>query len=196
MAQISRTGRDCSVLLSCYRTNQHGRIANKISTQRTAASLKPRVSWSSVRSIVKTKKQKLPGISGLENQLKLRWGGLYLHGYGEVVLRLRWEENINGFFLEGRVTGRRGSDLDDVKFPSCSSSHSETEQGGLLLISLHLELTEGSRVALNGLGDVPLHAVELHGPDHPVVLGADTDKKEPGVVLVSAVVDYLKREVG
>ena len=171
-------------------------IISQLSKQRTAASIKPRVSWSSVRSIVKTKKQKLPGISGLENQLKLRWGGLYLHGYGEVVLRLRWEENINGFFLEGRVAGRRRSDLDDVKFPSCSSSHSETEQGGLLLISLHLELTEGSRVALNGLGDVPLHAVQLHGPHHPVVLGADSDEKEPGVVLVSAVVDYLEREVG
>ena len=65
-----------------------------------------------------------------------------------------------------------------------------------MLVPLHLELTEGSRVTLNGLGDVPLHAVELHGPDHPVVLGADTDEKEPGVVLVSAVVDYLEREVG
>ena len=51
-------------------------------------------------------------------------------------------------------------------------------------------------MALNGLGDVPLHAVELHGPDDPVVLGADPDEKEPGVVLVSAVVDYLEREVG
>ena len=64
------------------------------------------------------------------------------------------------------------------------------------MVPLHLELTEGRRVALDWLGDVPLHAVELHGPDHPVVLGADTDKKEPGVVLVSAVVDYLEREVG
>ena len=49
-------------------------------------------------------------------------------------------------------------------------------------------------MALDGLGDVPLHAVELHGPDHPVVLGADPDKEEPGVVLVSAIVDYLERE--
>ena len=176
MAQISRTGRDCSVLLSCYRTNQHGRIANKISTQRTAASIKPRVSWSSVRSIVKTKKQKLPGISGLENQLKLRWGGLYLHGYGEVVLRLRWEENINGFFLERRVAGGRSPNLDDVELASSGSSHSKTEEGGLLLVSLHFKLTEGRRVALDWLGDVPLHAVELHGPDHPVVLGADPDE--------------------
>ena len=42
-----------------------------------------------------------------------------------------------------------------------------------LLISFHLELYESSRVALDGLADVPLDAVELHGPDHPVVLGAE-----------------------
>merc|ERR1719150_948139 len=114
-----------------------------------------------------------------------------LHSDGEVVLRLGWEEHVNGFFLEWRVPGGRGPHLYDVKFPSSCSSHSKTEQGRLLLISLHLELTEGGRVALDGLGDVPLHAVELHRPDHPVVLGADPDEEEPGVVLVSAVVDYL-----
>ena len=145
---------------------------------------------------IKTKKQKSSRDFRAGKSVELRRDCLYLHGHWEVVLSLGWEENINGFFLERRVAGRRRSDLDDVKFPSCSSSHSETEQGGLLLISLHLELTEGSRVALNGLGDVPLHAVELHGPHHPVVLGADSDEKEPGVVLVSAVVDYLEREVG
>ena len=31
-----------------------------------------------------------------------------------------------------------------------------------------LEVTDGLRVALDGLGDV-----EMHGPDHPVVLGTD-----------------------
>ena len=62
------------------------------------------------------------------------------------------------------------------------------------MVSFHLELTEGRGVALDWLRDVPLHAVELHGPDHPVVLGADPDEEEPGVVLVSPVVDYLERE--
>ena len=120
--------------------------------------------------------------------------GLYLHSDGEVVLRLRGKEDVNGFFLEGRVTGGRSPHLDDVKLPSSCSSHGKTEQGGLLLVSLHLELTEGRGVALDWLGDVPLHAVELHGPDHTIVLGADPDEEQPGVVLVSAIVDYLERE--
>ena len=109
-------------------------------------------------------------------------------------MRLRREEDINGFFLEWRVASWRGSHLDDVKFSSSGSSDSEAEQGGLLLVSLHLELTEGRGVALDGLGDVPLHTVELHGSDHPVVLGADSYEEQPGVVLVSPVVDYLERE--
>ena len=138
---------------------------------------------------VKTKKQKPPGISGLGNQLPL----LYLHSDGEVVLRLRGKEHVNGFFLEGRVAGGRSPHLDDVKLPSSCSSHGKTEQGGLLLVSLHLELTEGRSVALDWLGDVPLHAVELHGPDHTIVLGADPDEEEPGVVLVSPIVDDLER---
>ena len=81
-----------------------------------------------------------------------------------------------------------------MELASSGSSHSKTEEGGLLLVSLHLELTEGRGVALDGLGDVPLHTVELHGSDHPVVLGADPDEEQPGVVLVSPVVDYLERE--
>ena len=80
-----------------------------------------------------------------------------------------------------------------MKFSPSSSPHSKAEEGGLLLVSLHLELTEGGRVALDRLGDVPLDAVELHCSDHPVVLGADPDEEQPGVVLVSPVVDYLER---
>ena len=65
----------------------------------------------------------------------------------------------------------------------------------LLLVSLHLKLTEGSCVSLDGLGDVPLHTVELHGPHHSVVLSTDADEEEPRVGLVSPVVDYLDKSV-
>ena len=46
-------------------------------------------------------------------------------------------------------------------------------------------------MSLDGLGDVPLHTVELHGPHHSVVLSTDADEEEPRVGLVSPVVDYL-----
>ena len=60
-----------------------------------------------------------------------------------------------------------------------------------LLISFHLELYESSRVALDGLADVPLDAVELHGPHHPVLLGRDADQQQPVLRRVRPVVDYL-----
>ena len=60
-----------------------------------------------------------------------------------------------------------------------------------LLISFHFELYESSRVALDGLADVPLHAVELHGPHHPVLLGRDPDQQQPVLRCVRPVVDYL-----
>ena len=119
----------CSCLVTEPTNMAELQIISQLSKQRTAASIKPRVSWSSVRSIVKTKKQKLPGISGLENQLKLRWGGLYLHGYGEVVLRLRREEDVNSFLLEGRIPSWRCPDLDDVKLSTSGSSYGKTEEG-------------------------------------------------------------------
>ena len=40
-----------------------------------------------------------------------------------------------------------------------------------------LEVTDGLCMALDGLRDVPLHDVEMHGSDHPVVLGTYSDEE-------------------
>ena len=50
------------------------------------------------------------------------------------------------------------------------ASHSEAEQSGLLRVALHLELGEAGGVALDGLGHLPVHGVQLHGADHTVLL--------------------------
>ena len=61
------------------------------------------------------------------------------------------------------------------------------------MICNHLELAEGGRVPLDGLGHVPLDAEELHGADHAVVLGRDPDQQQPVHHVVRAVVDNLKQ---
>ena len=59
--------------------------------------------------------------------------------------------------------------------------HSEAEESRLVGVSLHLELHEGRGVALDRLGHLPLHRVELHGSDHAVLVGRrrDADKQQP-----------------
>ena len=75
--------------------------------------------------------------------------------------------------------------LDDVELASSSSSDCKAEKGGLLhcdciktvlyslynnfsclLVALHLELDEGSGVALDWLRHLALHAVQLHCSHH------------------------------
>ena len=120
---------------------------------------------------------------------------LYLHGHWEVILSLWREENINSFLLEWRVSSWRSSNLNNVELAPGSTSHSKAEESALLLVSFHLELDEGSSVALNRLGHLPLHTVELHGPHHPVLLGRDPDQEEPVLGCVCSVVYDLKREM-
>ena len=67
----------------------------------------------------------------------------------------------------------------------------EAEQGALQGVALHLELAEGGGVTLDGLGDVPLNTEELHGADHAIILGRDTDQQEPVHDFVSAVINNL-----
>ena len=45
---------------------------------------------------------------------------MYLHGDGEVVLGLRWEEHIHSFLWEGLVARRWGAHLDDVQLGGAS----------------------------------------------------------------------------
>ena len=49
--------------------------------------------------------------------------------------------------------------------PSCAPD-GEAEEGGLLLVALHLELDEGGSVPLNRLGHLALHTVQLHRSNH------------------------------
>ena len=53
-----------------------------------------------------------------------------------------------------------------MEFASSSAPDGEAEEGGLLLVALHLELDEGCRVALDRLRHLPLHAVQLHRSNH------------------------------
>ena len=107
-------------------------------------------------------------------------------------MRLRRKEDINGFFLERRISVGRGPDLYDVELAPRGAPHGEAEERALLAVALHLELAEGGGVTLDGLGDVPLDAEELHGAHHAVVLSGDADQEEPVHHFVSAVIDNLE----
>ena len=115
----------------------------------------------------------------------------YLHRNWKVVLCLRRKEDINGFFLERGVSVGRRPDLDDVELAPGGAPDGEAEQGALQGVALHLELAEGGGVTLDGLRDVPLNTEELHGADHAVILGRDTDQQEPVHDFVSAVINNL-----
>ena len=46
-------------------------------------------------------------------------------------------------------------------------------------------------MTLDGLADLPLDGVELHGAHHSVLLGGDADQEEPSLGRVAPVVDDL-----
>ena len=46
----------------------------------------------------------------------------------------------------------------------------EAEERGRGRVGRHLELPEGCGVALDGLGNLPVHRVQLNGPHHAVLL--------------------------
>ena len=115
----------------------------------------------------------------------------YLHRNWKVVLCLRREEDINGFFLERGISVGRRPDLDDVELAPGGAPDGEAEQCALQGVALHLELAEGGGVTLYGLRDVPLDAEELHGADDAIILGRDTDQQEPVHHFVSAVINNL-----
>ena len=50
------------------------------------------------------------------------------------------------------------------------AAHSEAEQSGGFGVALHLKLSEGCSMAFDGLGHLPVHRVQLHGPHHTVLL--------------------------
>ena len=104
----------------------------------------------------------------------------YLHGHWKVVLGLWREENVDSLLDERLIAGRGSPDFDDVEFPARGSPDGEAEQGRVRGVALHAELDEGSRVALDGLADLSLDGVELHGAHDAVLLGGDADQKEPG----------------
>ena len=128
-------------------------------------------------------------------KIKMQKNAAYLHSNWKVILSLGRKEDINSFFLERRIAGGRSSNLDDVQLATGSSSYREAEERALLSVTLHLELAEGGGVTLDGLGDVPLDAVELHGANHTVVLGRDTDQQQPVHGFVGPVVDDLTRKI-
>ena len=61
---------------------------------------------------------------------------------------------------------KNDSNLNNVEFSSSSAPGGEAEEGGLLLVALHLELDERRRVTLDRLGHLALNAVQLHRSDH------------------------------
>ena len=81
-----------------------------------------------------------------------------------------------------------------MEFATSRSSYGSAKEGALLLVSLQLELAEGGGVALDGLGHIPLDAKELHGANHAIILGRDTDQQEPVHHFVSAVINNLGRK--
>ena len=60
-----------------------------------------------------------------------------------------------------------------------------------MLDILSPESSKGSRVALNGLAQLAVNRVELHGANDLVLLGLDSNQEEPLLHLVCAVVDDL-----
>lgn len=42
----------------------------------------------------------------------------YLHSHGKIVLRFRWEENVNGLLLERLITGWWLTDFDYMQLKS------------------------------------------------------------------------------
>ena len=53
-----------------------------------------------------------------------------------------------------------------MEFASSSTPDGEAEEGGLLLVALHLELDEGRSVTFDRLRHLALHAVQLHRSNH------------------------------
>ena len=94
-----------------------------------------------------------------------------MHGHWEVVLSLWREENVDGLLDERLVAGWRCSDLDDVKFATLGRPDGEAEERRVGRVALHAELDEGRRVAFDGLADLPLDGVELHGANDAILLG-------------------------
>lgn len=54
--------------------------------------------------------------------------------------------------------------------PPSLASDSEAEKGRLLCVALDLELGKACCVAFNGLRNLPVNRVQLHGSHHPVLL--------------------------
>ena len=50
------------------------------------------------------------------------------------------------------------------------AAHSKAEESGGFGVALHLKLSEGCSMSLDGLGHLPVHRVQLHGPHHTVLL--------------------------
>ena len=79
----------------------------------------------------------------------------------------------------------------ETHLSSLSASHGEAEERRLVLVSGHLELREGGGVTFDGLTDLALDRVQLHGADDAVLLCANADEEEPLERGVSTVVDDL-----
>ena len=72
------------------------------------------------------------------------------------------------------------------------SSDGEAEEGGGCLVARHEELPEGSCMALNGLGHLPLHTVQLHRSHHSVRLQLVVMMMTELVMIVKLVVMMTK----
>ena len=92
-----------------------------------------------------------------------------LESDGEIVGGLGREEDVDSLLLEDWV--RFGVvDLNNVNLGTSSSSHSETEELGILGSALEAQGAERSSVTLNGLTNATVLGVQLHGADDAALL--------------------------
>ncbi len=119
-----------------------------------------------------------------------------LHGNGEVVGGLGWEEDIDGLFGESGLA-ILVVDLYNVKLGTGGSAVGKGEKLERVGCCVGLELCECGSVTLDGLRDTTVARVKLHGTLDTEGVGSargvsrDTNKNEPFLVLTCAVVDDL-----
>lgn len=117
--------------------------------------------------------------------------GTYLHGHREVILSFWRKKDVHSLLLEGLVSSGGSSYFDDVQFSALRASDREAKERGLVGVAFHLKLDKSGCVTLNRLAYFPLHGVELHSTDDAVLLGGDSDEKEPILGGVAPIVDDL-----
>ena len=137
--------------------------------------------------------------------------GADLHSDGEVSSGIGREEHLDRALLEGLLASRT-ADFKHMKLrekkktmndhdsrtkterylAAVNSAVSNDKEGRWRGVSGHLELCEGSRVAIQRLRELLLHRVQLHLSDNTAVNSGDADQNGPLEVGIGAVVDDLR----